>query len=72
MIAEIETDKASVTIEAQADGFLLGYVPPVGEMIPVGATLAWLGSSRDEAIPEAATAPGCRRRGAAAPPENRR
>jgi len=61
VIAEIETDKASVTIEAQGDGFLLGFVQSVGEMIPVGATLAWLGSSRDEAIPETAAvaaAPG--------------
>lgn len=54
VIADIETDKASVTIEAQSDGFLLGFVQTVGEMIPVGATLAWLGASRDEAIPEAA------------------
>jgi pyruvate dehydrogenase E2 component (dihydrolipoamide acetyltransferase) len=55
LIAEIETDKASVTIEAEQEGFVLGFTYPLGEMIPVGSVLAWLGQSPDESIPAAAT-----------------
>jgi len=54
IIAEIETDKASVTVEAEADGYLLGFVHAVGETIPVGSTLAWMGSDPREAVPEEA------------------
>lgn len=50
-IAEIETDKATFTIEAEASGYILGFVQPLGEMIPVGSVLGWLGSSPKEAIP---------------------
>ena len=57
VIADIDTDKASVTIEAPDDGFLLKFVQSPGEMIPVGAILAWLGASLDEQLPEAAAAP---------------
>src|SRR4051794_30541349 len=53
-VAEIETDKATFTIEAEDDGYILGFVQPVGEMIPVGSVLAWLGSSRTDAIPQRA------------------
>ncbi|HJR58739.1 MAG TPA: 2-oxo acid dehydrogenase subunit E2 [Vicinamibacterales bacterium] len=52
-IAELETDKATVTVEADNDGYVLGFVPPLGEMVAVGSVLAWLGSSADEAMPEA-------------------
>ncbi len=58
LVAEIETDKASFTIEAEADGYVLGFVQPLGEMIAVGSVLAWLGERADEAIPEAALAGG--------------
>jgi pyruvate dehydrogenase E2 component (dihydrolipoamide acetyltransferase) len=57
-IAEIETDKATFTVEAEDAGYVLGFVQPVGEMIPVGSVLAWLGSSPDEAIPASAGADG--------------
>lgn len=50
-IAELETDKATVTVEADSDGFVLGFVPPLGEMVAVGSVLAWLGASADEPIP---------------------
>ena len=50
-IAEIETDKATFTVEAERDGYLLGFVQPVGEMIAVGSILGWMGDSPDEAIP---------------------
>jgi pyruvate/2-oxoglutarate dehydrogenase complex dihydrolipoamide acyltransferase (E2) component len=50
-IAEIETDKATFTVEAEHDGYLLGFVQPLGEMIAVGSVLGWMGDSADEAIP---------------------
>jgi pyruvate dehydrogenase E2 component (dihydrolipoamide acetyltransferase) len=50
-IAEIETDKATFTVEAERDGYLLGFVQPPGEMIAVGSVLGWLGDSPDEPIP---------------------
>jgi pyruvate/2-oxoglutarate dehydrogenase complex dihydrolipoamide acyltransferase (E2) component len=52
-IAEIETDKATFTIEADESGYILEFVQPLGEMIPVGSVLVWLGSSPEEAIPAA-------------------
>ena len=52
VVADIETDKATVAVEAEIDGFLLGFVPSVGDMIRVGSTLAWLGSTPDEPMPE--------------------
>lgn len=51
VIADIETDKATVTVEAERDGFLLAFAQPIGEMIRVGATLAWLGDSAGETAP---------------------
>jgi len=50
-IAEIETDKATFTVEAERDGFLLGFVQPLGEMIAVGSVLGWIGDSAEEEIP---------------------
>jgi pyruvate dehydrogenase E2 component (dihydrolipoamide acetyltransferase) len=50
-IAEIETDKATFTVEAERDGYLLGFVQPLGEMIAVGSVLGWMGDSPEEAIP---------------------
>jgi pyruvate/2-oxoglutarate dehydrogenase complex dihydrolipoamide acyltransferase (E2) component len=51
LIAEVETDKASFTVEVDRDGYLLGFVQPVGEMVAVGSVLGWLGASADEAMP---------------------
>jgi pyruvate/2-oxoglutarate dehydrogenase complex dihydrolipoamide acyltransferase (E2) component len=50
-IAEIETDKATFTIEADEKGYILGFVPPLGELVAVGSVLAWMGSSREEVVP---------------------
>ncbi|PYT02583.1 MAG: hypothetical protein DMF60_20885 [Acidobacteria bacterium] len=50
-IAEIETDKATFTVEAERDGYVLGFVQPLGEMIAVGSVLGWMGDSPEEAIP---------------------
>ncbi len=41
-IMEIETDKATVEVEAQADGVLRGVRAQPGQDVPVGETIAWL------------------------------
>ncbi len=42
MLLEVETDKAVVEIEAQADGVLGGVTAKVGDVVPVGRTIGWL------------------------------
>jgi pyruvate dehydrogenase E2 component (dihydrolipoamide acetyltransferase) len=51
MLIEIETDKAVVEIEALADGVLAGITAQVGDVIPVGQTIAWL-LGPGELVPE--------------------
>ena len=41
-LLEIETDKAVVEVEAQADGILAGIKASAGDEIPVGQTIAWI------------------------------
>ncbi len=52
-IADIETDKSVFTVEAEQEGYLLGFVAQEGEIIAVGSVLAWVGSNPDEPIPSA-------------------
>jgi pyruvate dehydrogenase E2 component (dihydrolipoamide acetyltransferase) len=42
VIAEIETDKSTVEMEAAASGTLVEIVHDVGAEVPVGETIAWL------------------------------
>jgi len=42
MLLEVETDKAVVEIEAAGDGMLSGITAKVGDVVPVGQTIAWL------------------------------
>jgi pyruvate dehydrogenase E2 component (dihydrolipoamide acetyltransferase) len=42
MLLEVETDKAVVEIEAGGDGVLSGVTAKVGDVVPVGQTIAWL------------------------------
>jgi pyruvate dehydrogenase E2 component (dihydrolipoamide acetyltransferase) len=55
MLLEVETDKAVVEIEAQAEGVLGGVSARVGDVVPVGQTIAWLLKPGEK--PPAATAP---------------
>jgi pyruvate dehydrogenase E2 component (dihydrolipoamide acetyltransferase) len=55
-LAEIETDKTVVEMEAYADGTLLKIVVPEGRKVPVGQLIAWLGQS-GEKVPEDSGAP---------------
>ena len=41
-LMEIETDKATVEIEAPATGFLGGVLAKEGDVVPVGQTIAWI------------------------------
>ena len=41
-IMEIETDKATIEIEASASGILGGILAQVGDVVPVGQTIAWI------------------------------
>jgi len=47
-LMEIETDKATVEIEAPASGFLGGVLAKEGNIIPVGQTIAWILGSGEE------------------------
>lgn len=50
-IAELETDKSNLAIEAYDDGVLLKILVKAGDSAPVGSTIAWIGKA-GEAIPE--------------------
>jgi pyruvate dehydrogenase E2 component (dihydrolipoamide acetyltransferase) len=57
MLLEVETDKAVVEVEAGADGILAGITAKVGDVVPVGQTIAWLvapGEAAPAAQPAAA------------------
>src|SRR5687768_7313147 len=47
-IAECETDKSNLEIEAYDDGILLKIVVPEGEMATVGAPIAYLGAKGEK------------------------
>jgi pyruvate dehydrogenase E2 component (dihydrolipoamide acetyltransferase) len=42
ILLEVETDKAVVEIEANADGVLAAVKSQAGDVVPVGATIAWI------------------------------
>jgi pyruvate dehydrogenase E2 component (dihydrolipoamide acetyltransferase)/2-oxoglutarate dehydrogenase E2 component (dihydrolipoamide succinyltransferase) len=54
---EVETDKATMEVEAQASGFLTGVKAGEGEDVPVGAVIARITESADEAEDTPAPAP---------------
>ena len=67
MLLEVETDKAVVEIEAQSDGILGGVTAKIGDVVPVGQTIAWL-LKPGESVPQQAAAVQTGRTGAAAAP----
>jgi pyruvate dehydrogenase E2 component (dihydrolipoamide acetyltransferase) len=50
MLLEVETDKAVVEVEAAQDGILAGVTAQIGDVVPVGHTIAWL-VQPGEAVP---------------------
>ena len=60
-IAEIETDKVVLELEATADGVLAGLTAVAGDVVPVGKTIAWVVAPGEKPPVEAATSgPGAR------------
>jgi pyruvate dehydrogenase E2 component (dihydrolipoamide acetyltransferase) len=57
VLAEIETDKATVEVEAPASGVLKGWVVEEGQPVPVGALMAVIGAA-DEQVDLAALKSG--------------
>jgi pyruvate dehydrogenase E2 component (dihydrolipoamide acetyltransferase) len=51
VIAQVETDKAIVDVEASGAGFVLAIRATVDEVVGVGSVLMWLGATVDEAPP---------------------
>jgi pyruvate/2-oxoglutarate dehydrogenase complex dihydrolipoamide acyltransferase (E2) component len=50
-VADIETDKATFTVETEEDGYVLALIGEPGSTLNVGATLAWLGAEASESAP---------------------
>lgn len=57
ILAEIETDKATMEMEAFDEGTIVEILVPEGTKAPVGATLAILAEEDEDATPSAATTP---------------
>ncbi len=51
VVAEIETDKATIEIETTLNGTLLKHLVSEGDVVPVGADIAWVGEA-GEAVPD--------------------
>jgi pyruvate dehydrogenase E2 component (dihydrolipoamide acetyltransferase) len=67
ILLEVETDKAVVEIEAQADGVLAGVKSHEGDVVPVGQTIAWLVAPGEKPPADTATAAPSARATSAAP-----
>jgi pyruvate dehydrogenase E2 component (dihydrolipoamide acetyltransferase) len=52
MIAEVETDKAVIPVEAEQDGYILKVLCNVEDRVNVGSVMMWIGDSPDEPVPE--------------------
>ena len=57
IVAEVETDKANFTVEAEQDGYVLAVEQALNETIDVGSVLLWIGATPDEAAPARESAP---------------
>ena len=51
-VAQIETDKAVVDLEAEAGGYVLEVRCDEDEMVPVGDVMMWIGDDADEPVPQ--------------------
>ena len=66
-IAEVETDKAVMEVDAFHDGYLAGPLAPEGAEMPVGKVIGYIADSPGEAVAEIAQATPAAQK--AAPPE---
>src|SRR5207247_7540714 len=60
ILLEVETDKAVVEVEATADGVLAGVKSREGDVVLVGATIAWIVAPGEQPPAESA-APAARK-----------
>ena len=56
IVAEVETDKANFTVEAEQDGYVLAIEQALNETINVGSVLLWMGATPDEPVPASTSA----------------
>lgn len=56
-IIDVETDKATFTVESASDGYLLAVRGAKGDTLQVGSILAWIGATADESVTPEAAAP---------------
>src|SRR5712692_2423122 len=57
-VAEVETDKSNLEIEAYEDGYLLRIVVKEGQSAPVGAPIGYIGEKGEKVeVPAAVTVP---------------
>lgn len=66
ILAEVETDKAVVEMEAYASGLLRKVIVPEGVTVPVGQVIAFIGNA-DDPLPEVAEPAAGSGQGGAAP-----
>lgn len=52
LVAEVETDKSVVEVEASASGVVLALKGSEGDALRVGSVLIWLGKTADEPVPD--------------------
>jgi pyruvate/2-oxoglutarate dehydrogenase complex dihydrolipoamide acyltransferase (E2) component len=52
IVAEVETDKATFSVETERSGFFLKCLHAVGETIAVGSVLLWMGETAADRAPE--------------------
>src|SRR5512147_898200 len=57
VVAQVETEKATLDVEAFDSGVLVGITVKAGETVPVGQPIAWIGA-RGEKVPQAEVAAG--------------
>ena len=48
VVAEIESDKATLDLEAQVEGTLLAFLEAAGTVVPIGANLAIVGEPGED------------------------
>jgi pyruvate dehydrogenase E2 component (dihydrolipoamide acetyltransferase) len=60
MLAEIETDKATMELESFFDGTLLAVLVPAGSQVPIGAALCAIGKPGEKVRAGASGSPPSR------------
>lgn len=54
IVAEVETDKTIIQVSSPHDGFILRVAAEIGQVVPVGGIIAWVGATGNESIEEIA------------------